>query len=74
MTTPLTPDTLVYGFAAASDPQVSPDGARIATGVQRYTSVDCVTAKPVISIPVQSNATAALPPPGATANPITMTK
>ncbi len=30
MPAPLTPETLVYGFTAASDPQLSPDGARVA--------------------------------------------
>ncbi|MEO9254615.1 MAG: hypothetical protein ABI305_03685, partial [Tepidiformaceae bacterium] len=30
MTTPLSPTTLVYGFTPAADPDVSPDGTRIA--------------------------------------------
>jgi dipeptidyl aminopeptidase/acylaminoacyl peptidase len=30
MTTPLTPETLVYGFQPAADPAISPDGSKIA--------------------------------------------
>jgi Tol biopolymer transport system component len=29
MTSPLSPETLVYGFSLAGDPRVSPDGTRV---------------------------------------------
>lgn len=47
MTSPLTPETLVYGFTAASDPQVSPDGTRVAYVLGR---TDRETRKPSSAI------------------------
>ena len=35
MSTPLTPTTVVYGFSSATDPQISPDGARIVYGLSK---------------------------------------
>ena len=40
MLSPLTPDTLVYGFTSASDPQISPDGSRIAYVLGRVSRDD----------------------------------
>lgn len=35
MPNPLTPETVVYGFSSAADPQISPDGERIVYGLSK---------------------------------------
>ena len=43
MTQPLSPETIVYGFTLAGDPNVSPDGSQI---VFTFTTIDTDTHKP----------------------------